>query len=62
MNNKQKENNNMSNKAEQAYEEYKAEEQKKGRTATLYARWDFLNGWNAAVEQALKEVNNEEAS
>ena len=52
----------MSNKAEQAYEEYKSEEQKKGRTATLFARWDFLNGWNAAVEQALKEVNNEEAS
>ncbi len=59
----------MSNKAEQAYERYKAEEQKKGRTATLYARWDFLNGWNAAIEQAMsitkqtaKEVNNEEAS
>jgi hypothetical protein len=52
----------MSKTAEEAYEQYKAEEKDRGRFIMPYARRDFLNGWNAAIEQAIKEVQDEKVS
>ena len=55
----------MSNKAEQAYEEYC----KQDHGAYVDEKIAFLSGWNAGIEAAMdivftnkKEVNNEEAS